>query len=30
MERSLRIIDSEVASLGLTVDPPCDAVGNAR
>jgi len=30
MERSLRIIDSEVASLGLTVDPPCDAVGNAH
>ncbi len=30
MERSLRIIVSETASLGLTVEPPCDAVGNAR
>ena len=30
MERSLRIIDSEVAALGLTIEPPCDAVGTAR
>jgi FtsH-binding integral membrane protein len=30
MERSLRIIDNQVAALGITVDPPCDAQGNAR
>jgi hypothetical protein len=30
MERSLRIIDSQVAALGITADPPCDALGNAR
>ncbi|HET7820878.1 MAG TPA: hypothetical protein VFL10_05075 [Ornithinibacter sp.] len=30
MERSLRIIDSQVAELGLTASPPCDARGNAR
>ena len=30
MERSLRIIDSQVASLGVTAAPPCDALGNAR
>jgi hypothetical protein len=29
MERSLRIIDSQVAALGITADPPCDARGNA-
>jgi len=30
MERSLRIIHSQVAALGITADPPCDALGNAR
>ena len=30
MQRSLRIIDSQVAALGITADPPCDALGNAR
>ncbi len=30
MERSLIIIDSEVAALGGTVEPPCDERGNAR
>jgi hypothetical protein len=30
MERSLRIIDSQVAALGITAAPPCDALGNAR
>jgi hypothetical protein len=30
MERSLRIIDSQVAELGVTASPPCDAQGNAR
>jgi hypothetical protein len=30
MERSLRIIDSQVAALGITADPPCDARGSAR
>jgi hypothetical protein len=30
MERSLRIIDSQVAALGITVPLPCDVRGNAR
>lgn len=30
MERSLRIIDSQVATLGVTDEPPCDQRGNAR
>jgi Protein of unknown function (DUF4239) len=30
MERSLRIIDGEVATLGVTDEPPCDQRGNAR
>ncbi len=30
MERSLRIIDSQAAALGITVEPPCDERGNAR
>ncbi len=30
MERSLRIIDSQVEALGITAPPPCDELGNAR
>ena len=30
MERTIRIIDSQVAALGIKVTPPCDALGNAR
>lgn len=30
MERTLRIIDTELEIAGLRVDPPCDASGNAR
>ncbi|MFL6165518.1 MAG: hypothetical protein ACJ710_04480 [Ornithinibacter sp.] len=30
MERSLRIIDGELAALGVPADPPCDEQGNAR
>ena len=29
MERSLRIVDTQVAELGLTVTPPCDQRGTA-
>ena len=30
MERSLRIVDAQLDALGVSVDPPCDAQGNAR
>ena len=29
MERALRIIDEKLDTVGLTVQPPCDAAGNA-
>jgi hypothetical protein len=29
MERSLRLVDSQVAALGITVTPPCDQRGSA-
>jgi FtsH-binding integral membrane protein len=30
MERSLRIVDAQLATLGVSVTPPCDAQGTAR
>ena len=30
MERSLRILDEQLAAAGLAVDPPCDARGEPR
>ena len=29
MERALRIIDEKLDAVGMTVQPPCDAAGNA-
>jgi FtsH-binding integral membrane protein len=30
MERSLRLVDAQLAALGVSVTPPCDAQGTAR